>query len=388
MAEPLKAMYNETFLRAFIDIVRKAYPAFDGEAFVRLTLGAGWNELELKGRMRRISESLRAKLPVEYESALGILEEIADECPGFPYLFFPDFVERYGLEHWDRSIAALEKFTMMSSSEFAVRPFLILDQPRMMAQMLRWSGHPNEHVRRLASEGCRPRLPWAVALPALKRDPGPIWPILERLKADPSEYVRRSVANNLNDISKDHPTKVLEVARAWKGNNEETDWIVRHGCRGLLRAADSEIMALFGIVPLPEIQVREWTVSPTAVMIGESVEFRYILQLPKGEPIKLRLELAVYFPRSTGKIYRKLFKLSEKIAAGGSLLQGGRAFSFKDLSTRRHYAGLHRMALILNGQEVAAADVQLCSASESTFEPVSGPFALNDETFTEGGPAS
>jgi 3-methyladenine DNA glycosylase AlkC len=129
-------------------------------------------------------------------------------------LFFPDFVETYGLEHWDRSVAALEKFTRMSTSEFAVRPFLKRNQPRMMAQMAAWSKHESEHVRRLASEGCRPRLPWADALPALKRDPAPIWPILEQLKADPSEYVRRSVANNLNDISKDHPEQVLAIAQA------------------------------------------------------------------------------------------------------------------------------------------------------------------------------
>ncbi|MCD9020522.1 hypothetical protein [Cohnella silvisoli] len=359
MPEPLKAMYHEPFLRAFVHIVKKAYPAFDGEAFVRLTLGPGWDELELKGRMHRIAESLGATLPAEYERALDVLEAIADECHGFPYLFFPDFVETYGLDHWDRSVAALEKFTRMSSSEFAVRPFLKRDQPRMMAQMEARSKHPNEHVRRLASEGCRPRLPWADALPALKRDPAPIWPILEQLKADPSEYVRRSVANNLNDISKDHPEQVLAIAQAWKGVSEETDWILRHGCRGLLRAAHPEVMALFGIMPQPEVQVKDWAVTPTEVATGGSVEFRYSLQVPDGEPIKLRVELAAFFPRTTGKYYRKLFKLSEKVVSGGVLLQGGRRFSFADLSTRRHYPGIHRLALVVNGQEIASVDVLL-----------------------------
>ncbi len=365
MAEPLKAMYNEPFLRAFTDIVRKAYPAFDGEAFVRHALGAGWEELELKGRMRRISESLRETLPADYEDALDVMESIYGECRGFPYLFFPDFVEVYGLDHWERSVAALEKFTRMSSSEFAVRPFLIKDQQRMMEQMREWSIHPDEHVRRLASEGCRPRLPWAMALPALKRDPGPIWPVLEQLKADPSEYVRRSVANNLNDISKDHPDKVLAVAQAWIGVSEETDWIVRHGCRGLLRAANSDTMALFGMKAQPGIELMEWTVTPTAVAIGGSVEFRYALRVPDGESVKLRLELAVFFPRTTGKYYRKLFKLSEKISTGGITLQGGRGFSFADLSTRRHYPGIHRMALVVNGQELVSAEVDLLQADGS-----------------------
>jgi 3-methyladenine DNA glycosylase AlkC len=359
MAEPLKAMYNEPFLRAFTVIVRKAFPTFDGEAFIRHALGAGWEELELKGRMRRITVSLRETLPAEYEDALDVLEAICGECRGFPYLFFPDFVEVYGMEHWDRSVAALGTFTRMSSSEFAVRPFIIKDQKRMLEKMREWSLHSDEHVRRLASEGCRPRLPWAMALPALKRDPSPIWPILEQLKADPSEYVRRSVANNLNDISKDHPDKVLAVAQAWIGATEETDWIVRHGCRGLLRAADSDTMALFGMVAQPGIEVLEWAVTPSSISTGGSVEFRYALRVPVGEAVKLRLELAVYYPRTTGKYYRKLFKLSEKVTAGGNELRGGRGFSFADLSTRRHYPGIHRMALVVNGQEVATAEVEL-----------------------------
>jgi 3-methyladenine DNA glycosylase AlkC len=361
-------MYHEPFLRTFVHIVKKVNPVFDGEAFVQLVLGAGWDELELKGRMRRITESLGVTLPPDYGNALDVLEAIAEECHGFPYFFFPDFVEMYGLDHWDRSVAALEKFTRMSTSEFAVRPFLKRDQPRMMAQMTAWSKHASEHVRRLATEGCRPRLPWADALPALKRDPAPIWPILDQLKADPSEYVRRSVANNLNDISKDHPEQVLAIAQAWKGITEETDWVLRHGCRGLLRAAHPEVMALFGILPQPDVQVTEWTVTPVEVAIGSSVEFRYGLQVPEGEQMKLRIELAVYFPRTTGKFYRKLFKLSEKVASGGVLLRGGRRFSFADLSTRRHYPGNHRLALVVNGQEIASADVSLLGGQASIDE--------------------
>jgi len=359
VAEPLKAMYHEQFLREFGDQVGRVYPSFDNEAFVAAALGPGWDELELKGRMRRITESLGAWLPAQYEAALDVLEAIAQTCRGFPYLFFPDFIEVYGLEHWDRSVAALAAFTPMSSSEFAVRPYIKRDQDRMLALMLEWTTHPDEHVRRLASEGCRPRLPWADALPALKRDPSPILPILEALKADPSEYVRRSVANNLNDISKDHPELVVELAESWIGQHAHTDWVLRHGCRGLLRAAHPQAMALFGMTPQPGVEVEAWTVSPGEIPMGSSVEFRYGLRAPDGDGVKLRIELAVYFVRTTGRDYRKLFKLSEKTAAGGERLTGGRTFSFADLSTRRHYPGRHRLALIVNGQEMASADVLL-----------------------------
>ncbi|MFB9277424.1 DNA alkylation repair protein [Cohnella cellulosilytica] len=364
MAEPLKAIYNASFLEAFGDKVKQAYGDFEIDRFVALVLGEGWEGLELKQRMRRITESLRRTLPADYGEALGVLEAIADECRGFPYLIFPDFVEKYGLDDWERSVRALEKFTSGSSAEFAVRPFIKLDQERMMAQMLEWSAHPDEHVRRLASEGCRPRLPWGEALVALKRDPAPILPILERLKADPSEYVRRSVANNLNDISKDHPQLVLDIAKAWQGADEGTDWIVRHACRGLLKAAHPEAMALFGLAPQDDIEVLEWEVHPAALSIGEAVEFRYGLRAPAGEEVKLRIELAVYFPRSNGKLYRKLFRLSEKSVPGEANIQGGRGFSFADLSTRRHYPGVHRMALVVNGREVAEAVVELQAAEE------------------------
>lgn len=360
MAEPLKAMYNESFLRGFANKVKGAYSSFDEEKFVQLALASGWEELELKGRMHRISDSLAATLPDEYERALDVLEAITEDCKGFPYLFFPDFVERFGLVgHWDRSVAALEKFTRMSSSEFAVRPFIKQDQPRMMAQMQKWSRHSDEHVRRLASEGCRPRLPWADALPALKCDPSSIMPILEQLKNDPSEYVRRSVANNLNDISKDHPDKVLIIAQNWKGKSVHTDWIIRHACRGLLRSAHPAAMEMFGFTPQPEVEVAHWEVTPREIPHGGAVEYSYGLQVPDGEPMKLRVELAVSYPRSTGRHYRKVFKLSEKIIEGGAKLQGGRGLSFADLSTRRHYPGSHELALLVNGQEVATTSVIL-----------------------------
>lgn len=364
MAEPLKAIYHEAFIQSFADKVKGAYPSFDKQAFIEAVIGQGWEELELKGRMRRITLSLGATLPSEYEKALDILLAIYDTCSGLPYIFFPDFVEVYGLEDWERSIAALAIFTRMSTSEFAVRPFVRMNQARMLAQMLAWADDPDEHVRRLASEGCRPRLPWADALPALKRDPEPIIPILEKLKADPSEYVRRSVANNLNDISKDHPQRVVEIAKAWIGDNAHTDWVLRHACRGLLKAAHPEIMALFGMAPPTGVTIESWTVTPSTVAIGDSVRFRYAIRVPQGEPVKLRIELAAYFVRTTGKYYRKLFKLSEKIVDGGSLQEGGRSFSYADLSTRKHYPGLHKLALVVNGQEMAVAEVMLLAAGE------------------------
>ncbi|WP_310829514.1 hypothetical protein [Paenibacillus pedocola] len=365
MAEPLKAMYNEGFLRSFGMKLARVYSVFNTDDFVAAAMKEPWEELELKARMRRITETLGTFLPADYEEALTVLYAVDGECTGFPYLIFPDFVEVYGQGegHWELSMAALERFTPGSSAEFAVRPFMLRDPQRMMAQMRVWSRHDNEHVRRLASEGSRPRLPWGQALPMFKRDPSPVLPVLEQLKADPSLYVRKSVANNLNDIAKDHPDVVIGIARRWKGVSEHTDWIVRHGCRSLIRQANPEIMALFGYADetddMPLVAAASLSVDPSVLQIGGSCELRYSLSVREGDPVRIRIEYGIDFVKAGGKTSRKLFLLSDKTVPGGSRLSAVRTHRWADLTTRRHYPGEHRITLLVNGREAASALLNL-----------------------------
>jgi len=368
MAEALKAMYNKEFLHSFGEKVHTVHGTFDTESFVATAMDEGWDGLELTARMRRITQTLRTYLPIEYAEALDVLFAIDETCIGFPYLFFPDFVAEYGQEreHWELSMKALERFTQRSSSEFAIRAFLLLDPDRVMLQMTIWSKHQNEHVRRLASEGCRPRLPWGVGLPMFKRDPTPLISILEQLKADPSLYVRKSVANNLNDIAKDHPSVVIEIARRWKGVDISTDWIVRQGCRTLIRKADPEAMELFGYAKPTD--VASFTVSaslsalPSSLAIGESCELQYELCIREGKPVHIRIEYGIDFVKARGHTSRKSFLLSDKTVTGGTRLTGTRRHNWSDLTTRRHYPGEHRIALLVNGREVAYMDLDLCRA--------------------------
>ena len=364
MAEPLKLVYHEAFLRGFGEKVQGVYKAFDVERFIRDVIDETWDELALKERMRKISVTLGRYLPQRYEEALQVLFAVDDEtCTGFPYLFLPDFVEVYGQaeEHWELSMQALERFTPGSSSEFAIRPFLLRDPERAMRQMAIWADHPNEHVRRLASEGSRPRLPWGVALAMFKRDPAPILPILEKLKADSSLYVRKSVANNLNDIAKDHPSIVIETARRWQGTHPDTDWIIRHACRTLIRKADPEIMQIFGYAEDASSLTTsaELRVGPTALSIGERCELQYALRVREGEEVRVRIEYGIYFVKAKGQTSRKLFLLSDKTVPGGSVLSGRRSHNWADLTTRRHYPGEHQIVLVVNGTEVAEAAVEL-----------------------------
>lgn len=363
MAESLKTMYNETFLRSFGHKVRQAHDDFDTEGFVADILAPPWEEQELLTRMRRIAATLGRYLPSDYHKALDILYAIDGQCSGFPYLFFPEFVAVYGQQEadWDLSLAALARFTGKSSAEFAIRPFLLQNPERTLARMLEWTGHADEHVRRLASEGSRPRLPWGVSLPAFKQDPTPVLPILTELRADPSLYVRKSVANHLNDIAKDHPQVVRELAARWKGENPHTDWIIRHGCRTLVRKADPEILELFGYAreATPLCTQASLVAEPAQLAIGEEGTLHYALQIREGTAVHIRIEYGIDFIKARGQTSRKQFLLSDKTVPGGSQLTGSRTHSWAELTTRRHYPGEHRIVLLVNGLEVADTAIHL-----------------------------
>ena len=370
MPEPLKNVYNEEFLRQFGEKVHAVYSAFDIENFIGKVMDTTWDGLALKSRMRRITEMLARYLPTGYAESLDVLCAIDEDCVGFPYLFFPDFVAVYGQaeEHWALSIKALERFTVRSSAEFAVRPFIQRDPERMIGQMVDWSKHSNEHVRRLASEGCRPRLPWAEALVMFKQDPSPVLRVLELLKADPSLYVRKSVANNLNDIAKDHPEVVLATTRRWKGVHPYTDWIVRQGCRTLIRKANPEAMALFGYVEAVDVSslitYASLLVEPLVLSIGGSCQLQYELCIQEGASGRIRIEYGIDFVKAGGRTSRKKFLLSDKAVVGSVPLSATRTHRWLDLTTRRHYPGEHQIVLLVNGREAACAVMELVADSK------------------------
>ncbi|WP_248928515.1 DNA alkylation repair protein [Paenibacillus hamazuiensis] len=365
MAEPLKNLLNEAYFERLVSVFQAVYPAFDKAEFWRLLFDEQWEHRELKQRIRHVTHTLRRLLPADYPEALGLLKQAAPHCSGLEAILFPDFVEVYGLDHWDASMEALELMTQYSTAEFAVRPFIAKDPERMMAQMLKWAGSGSEHVRRLASEGCRPRLPWAMALEPLKRDPSPILPILEALKRDESLYVRKSVANNLNDISKDHPELVKSLAVRWHGEHPHTDWILKHASRGLLRKGDPDMLALFGFESMDGIEVEGLEAGAQRLRIGDSLEFSFELVNRGTEPLKLRVEYGIDFVKANGRTSRKLFKITENTYRPGERVRFARRHAFADLTTRRHYPGTHRIAVVINGAELASAELVLLPAETS-----------------------
>lgn len=343
--------------------IKAVYHSFQDSDFVNDIMDETWDVLELKGRMRQIAINLGRYLPTDYESALGIIDQVVAGYPeGFhdnALIYFPDFVEVYGRDecHWNLSIAALERYTQYSTAEFAVRSFIIDYEERMMAQMYVWAKHKNEHVRRLASEGCRPALPWGQALTRFKKDPSPILGILEQLKADPSLYVRKSVANNLNDISKTHPDLVVKTAMDWYGKNEYTDWIVKHGCRTLLKKGNRDVLGIFGIADAGSVDVYDFALGAASVPIGKDMIFSFKIRVKKAT--KVRLEYGVYYVKANGGQNRKVFQISEASFMANQEKTYIKTHSFADLSTRKHYPGTHSLALIVNGTEQGKLDFEV-----------------------------
>lgn len=358
----LKDYYDRAFVSRLAGAVAAAEPGFDRRAFTRAVLAAPWADLALKQRMRRITTMLGRHVPGDFARQVTMLDRIAPQFTGLTALVFPDFVEVFGLDNPARSLRVLEHVTRYSTAEFAIRPFLVRDPEGTMAQMRRWARHEHEHVRRLASEGCRPRLPWGMALQAFKRDPAPVLEVLEILKADPSEYVRRSVANNLNDIGKDHPDLLLDVAARWHGRHPDTDRLLKHACRTQLKRGNPRALALFGLRHDVGAEVRRLAVTPARVAIGDRVTFAFEVRHAGRVPETLRLEYAVEFARPGGKSFRKVFQIVERpFAAGWHAFE--RRHAFRDLSTRTHHPGRHVLTVIVNGQPSASVSVALRRAA-------------------------
>ena len=363
MADLFKNLYNKNFFDAFTESIQNVIPSFNRKTFLTEVHTEKWKSMEFKQRMHHVAMVLNNHLSQYFRESIQQLKDIISDLrlngiadkvkyPELVFMLIPDYIEHAGLDEFDISIDAFEHITTFTSCEFAVRPFILKYQEKMFYKIMEWTQHENEHVRRLASEGCRPRLPWAMALPYLKIDPSPIFPVLENLKSDPSEYVRRSVANNLNDISKDHPQTIIDIAKQWHGKSEETNWIVKHACRTLLKAGDQEVMQLFGFAPPEEVEIRNLELLTDTISLGSYLEFNFELINHFSKQEKIRLEYAIYYLRQNGSHSKKVFKISEKDYPAKSTTQISRRQLFKPMTSRALYPGEHLVSIIINGHEV------------------------------------
>jgi 3-methyladenine DNA glycosylase AlkC len=359
----IKDLLDQEAVGSLTKAIRAEHEAFAPETFLARVFDQEWPQRELKQRIRHITGMLHDQLPDDYRHALEILQRAMPAVEGIILWTFTDYVEMYGLEDWETSISALEEFTQRMSAEFAIRPFIVRYPQQTMAQMLAWTGHESVEVRRLASEGCRPRLPWGIRLHALVADPSPILPILEQLKNDDSESVRKSVANNLNDISKDHPELVIDLLRDWQaGASDRVRWITGHALRTLVKQGHPEALALLGYRSDAEIVVRNVAVAPGTIAVGEAVTLSFEIESLAHEPQKLMIDYVVHHLRANGRLSPKVFKLSKRVIQPGQVLRIEREHSFAPVSTRRYYAGTQALEPKINGRLFGRVEFTLTDA--------------------------
>jgi 3-methyladenine DNA glycosylase AlkC len=357
MADLFKDVYCTAFYDQFADVLTLTLPRFDANAFNDQIFNEQFERYELKQRMHHTTQVLHQFMPADFSEAAEALKNIITTLrkkgikeQSLEYMCLPAYIEMYGLDDYVIAIDAFEFITQYTSCEFAVRPFILRYPTQMLQQMLDWTGHDSRHVRRLATEGSRPRLPWAMALPELKSDPAPLLSILTALKQDECEVVRRSVANNLNDIAKDNPNFVVEVVQNWFGQHKATDALIKHACRTLLKQAQPEIMTLFGFVP-GLINLTALDITTPIVPIGGQLSFIFSIKNTSNEAMKLRLEYGLYYLKKNGTLARKVFKICERMIAGNQQETISRNQSFKLISTRVFHPGTHQLSIIINGQE-------------------------------------
>ena len=357
-APALKEIFNREHLRHFARETEAVWPDFDQKRFMKLAT-SGLDELGIMQRMRQTAVSLHETLPEDFRRALPILRDLAPRIGhGFASITLSEFVALYGQKHFDLSLDALKFFTRFGSSEFAVRHFLVADFGRTIAVMRQWAEDENEHVRRLASEGSRPRLPWSFQLRNLIADPSPTAPILEALKADPSLYVRKSVANHLNDIGKDHPDLLVERVSGWDLSDKHTAWIVRHALRTLIKKGDARALALIGTTGKAEVRVEAFAIEPAKIRLGERITTKARLASTSTAPQRLVIDYAVHYPKKNG-ISRKVFKLKETELLANAGCELAISQTVKDFTTRKHNAGFHRVELMVNGEVLAESGFEL-----------------------------
>jgi 3-methyladenine DNA glycosylase AlkC len=369
MAEPLKNFFDARLIAAIAAEIGSVYPALNQKRFVADGLD-GLEALALLARGEHLAQVLHRHLPDDYERAVRVLVDSLPAAPApsdgapamapFRYLPHVCFVARFGLDHFEASMQAQYELTQRFTAESSIRPFLMRYPEATYARLLLWARDPNVHVRRLVSEGTRPRLPWAPRLRDFQREPGPVLGLLELLKDDPERYVQRSVANNLNDIAKDHPDRVVEACWRWRQTaSEGRGWIIRHALRSLVKRAHPGALALVGAGRRPKVSVGAVEVSPARARLGKPLAVRFELASTGRTAQDLLVDYVVHFVKANGARRPKVFKLRRlKLPARASVCLEAR-LSFVDLTTRRHYRGRHAIELLVNGVRLPLCEFEV-----------------------------
>ncbi|MFC4701313.1 DNA alkylation repair protein [Glaciecola siphonariae] len=363
MPEPFKNLFSHELIEQMGACFAAGHRGFDEQSFVKLA-GQNLDTLELKQRSDQIVQAMHQCLPRDFAQTEEILlnslrpmvndqvctaSNTAHLLHGWAIMPMAEYVGMHGQGDFNRSMTLLYQMTQRFSAEFAIRYFLKEQESKTLAKLQSWLSDPSEHVRRLVSEGTRPRLPWGMQLRSFVKNPEPLLPILDALKDDSAEYVRRSVANNLNDIAKDHPQIVIDTAKRWLENasNDRTR-LVKHACRTLLKKGMPQALSLFGFKQPEQVSV-SLTLSKRAVAVGESIDLLVEISSGHANAQQIMLDYVVHHKKANGQLLPKVFKWKTLTLAPYGTIDITKSHSFKPVTTRKYYAGEHQVSLLING---------------------------------------
>jgi 3-methyladenine DNA glycosylase AlkC len=366
--EPFKNLLNPALVAEAAAQLRRHHRGFDAAAFTTLAC-EGLEALEMKARALQICAALEATLPADFDSAAGLIEKSLapptapgeiSATPGLHeglrgWILWPvgELVARRGQTQPERALATLHALTQRFTAEFAIRPFIVQHPALVFGTLQRWVADPSPHVRRLVSEGSRPRLPWGQRLHSLVADPSPTLPLLRALQDDASEYVRRSVANHLNDIAKDHPALVA----AWldehlPGAPAPRRALLRHASRSLVKQGHAPTLQAWGLGLGFEGQA-QLRVNPARAVLGAAVQLTLTLRSQAAQSQALVVDYAVHHVKADGRLSPKVFKGWKLTLAPGEAATLLKQHSLKPVTTRRYHPGRHGLTVQINGQTVA-----------------------------------
>ncbi|MEG3639673.1 DNA alkylation repair protein [Magnetococcus sp. PR-3] len=369
--EPFKERFNQELIRAMAVHFKRVEPTFDVERFCHVAI-TGLDQLELKARSQQITDALAQTLPTSFPHAATTLAAslhpvddaaLADMgmddqgLAGWAIMPMADYVAEYGQGDVNVALDLLGAMTKRFSAEFAIRPFLLTHTDQSLRQLTLWSRDDNEHLRRLASEGSRPRLPWGMQLPIFIADPAPLFTLLDPLKDDPSAYVRRSVANNLNDISKDHPDSVVAFLANWMvGLHPQRLKLIQHALRTLIKQGHQGALHLLGYSE-PDLHQVKFELHTPQITLGDKLCFRVEL-LARGAQ-NLIVDYRIHHVKANGQRTPKVFKWKKLSLTAGKSHCAQRCHAIKPVTTRVYYSGTHLVELLVNGQVMAEAAFEL-----------------------------
>ncbi len=350
-----KNWINQDVVKIIAQEVSRHYPEFDSRNFSKVSKNLA--PLELKARVLLITEQLNKYLPEDYTQTIEILRKVvrSKKIRGFSLWPISEYIGQFGLDHFDESMQAMYELTQEFTSEFCIRPFILKDHKKVLKFFRKWTKDKNTNVRRWVSEGSRPLLPWGLRIDLFKNDPSYTLPLLEQLKYDEELFVRKSLANHLNDISKHHPEVVIKTLQAWEKDcspkhKPKIQWIKRHALRTLIKKGNPKALQLMGVKGPAKVKVTEIKITQKKLALGDTLEFNFGIASTSQKKQKLVVDYAIHFVKKNGALSPKVFKLKTLEIPAKATINITKRHSLKKITTMVYNTGKHLVAIQINGQ--------------------------------------